>query len=90
MSCSSKWDNFQEDWGLLDIPGKNGVISLIAALMGWGMAIGSVNGRSQKELEKDTADWVDAVEDVKFMLDGLCASLATSSWVERLTWACDI
>ncbi|KAJ7768830.1 hypothetical protein B0H16DRAFT_1307572, partial [Mycena metata] len=53
-------------WGLLDTPGPNGCLSLIAGLFMWGAA-------QQDDALK--GQWMAAVQDVSWMMEGLAESM---------------
>lgn len=52
-----------DDWKSLNVPGKNGWLSIMACLKWWGVYAA----------EKEKAQWVEVVEDVLMMLNGLIA-----------------
>ncbi|KAJ6449021.1 hypothetical protein C8R47DRAFT_999333 [Mycena vitilis] len=56
-----------EDWGVLDRPGPNGCLSVVGSLFFWGVC------EDQSAAVK--ARWLEAVEDVAWMLEGLEASM---------------
>jgi hypothetical protein len=57
-----------ETWAGMCFPGPNGVLSFVATLYWWGMA---VEERGERE---DRESWADAVRDVKWMVNGLLAA----------------
>ncbi|KAJ7618253.1 hypothetical protein DFH06DRAFT_1012065 [Mycena polygramma] len=59
-----------EEWGVLDRPGPNGCLSVVAALYFWGVC------ENQSAALK--ARWREAVEDVVWVLEGLEVSMAAS------------
>ncbi|KAJ7869810.1 hypothetical protein B0H13DRAFT_1635086 [Mycena leptocephala] len=56
-----------EEWGVLDRPGPNGCLSVMGSLYFWGVCEDQSTG--VKEC------WLDAVQDVVWMLEGLTASM---------------
>ncbi|KAJ7054881.1 hypothetical protein C8F01DRAFT_994969, partial [Mycena amicta] len=59
----SREDRNGRSWGGLVAPGKNGTLSVVASLYWWGGSLKRVASVSQP--------WLDAVEDVTWVLDGL-------------------
>ncbi|KAJ7829903.1 hypothetical protein B0H13DRAFT_1655420, partial [Mycena leptocephala] len=55
------------EWGLLDKPGPNGCLSVVAGLYFWGVCKG------QPDIVKER--WIWAVQDVAWMLEGLAESM---------------
>ncbi|KAH7904939.1 hypothetical protein BJ138DRAFT_1018422, partial [Hygrophoropsis aurantiaca] len=61
--------HYGDDWGELDTPGANGMLSPIACVYWWGCAVlGKVDGVVVQGTEKD---WKDALLDVTWTLDAL-------------------
>lgn len=58
---------YSGDWKSLNVPGKNGWLSIMVCLKWWGVYVAG----------KDKAQWVEAVTDVLMMLNGLIAHLTT-------------
>lgn len=56
---------FGDKWGLLKVPGKNGLLTVVAGIWAWGIACAQRNDR------KVTKDWESAVQDCTFMVNGL-------------------
>ncbi|KAG6917363.1 hypothetical protein DXG01_002828 [Tephrocybe rancida] len=57
---------FDEDWECLQKPGANGMLSVVASLHGWGLAI------TQKPVDEERkAEWSDAVEDCLWVMERL-------------------
>ncbi|KAJ7035486.1 hypothetical protein C8F04DRAFT_955038 [Mycena alexandri] len=56
-------------WGLLDTPGPNGCLSLIAGLFMWGVA---------QQDDESKGQWMAAVQDVSWMMEGLAESMKSS------------
>ncbi|KAJ7679522.1 hypothetical protein DFH06DRAFT_974721, partial [Mycena polygramma] len=56
-------------WGRLDNPGPNGCLSVVACLYIWGV---------YNKTESLRVRWLEAVQDVAWMLEGLAASMETS------------
>lgn len=52
------------DWGAVDCTGVNGLLSAVAGLYFWGVAV-------KMGLEKDKARWEQAVHDVVWVIEGL-------------------
>ncbi|KAJ7896578.1 hypothetical protein B0H13DRAFT_1623924 [Mycena leptocephala] len=70
-TCDSqgRWQvggSYSDEWGILDCPGANGMLSVAAGLYFWGVEA----RRMYQKL------WDEAVEDVVWMLEGLCQSLS--------------
>lgn len=59
-------DNVGEEWGLLKVPGKNSLLSVVMGILAWGKACMQMNEMNMTE------QWKSAVEDCTFMIDGLC------------------
>ncbi|KAJ7078635.1 hypothetical protein C8R43DRAFT_1143374 [Mycena crocata] len=57
-----------ENWTTLRFPGPNGILSVVGTLYWWGMKLKAVGGR------EDMESWVEAVTDVRWMLNGLLAA----------------
>ncbi|KAJ6504324.1 hypothetical protein C8R47DRAFT_968665 [Mycena vitilis] len=57
-----------QEWGVLDRPGPNGCLSIVAALYFWGVC--------ENQSGAVRARWLEAVEDVSWMLEGLTASMS--------------
>ncbi|KAJ7770414.1 hypothetical protein B0H16DRAFT_1451897 [Mycena metata] len=65
-TLGGKWGP-DDDWGLLEAPGPNGCLGLVAALYMWGV----YNKNDPPELVEG---WTRATQDVTWMLEGLAAS----------------
>lgn len=63
-----KKESYGGDWAPLACPGRNGMLSVIATLSWWGRKIDD---------DKETAEWMMMVDDVKWVLDGLIAGLGS-------------
>ncbi|KAJ7702594.1 hypothetical protein B0H16DRAFT_1347527, partial [Mycena metata] len=58
-----------ENWVKLRLPGPNGMLGVVATLYWWGKKL--KEGGGQRE---DEEDWVEAVRDAKWMMNGLLAA----------------
>jgi hypothetical protein len=56
-----------KEWGFLDRPGPNGCLSVVASLYFWGVC--------EEQPAAAKKQWIKAVEDVAWMLEGLTASM---------------
>src|SRR5205807_2193156 len=62
---------YGEDWSTLKYPGQNGMLSIVATLAWWGVSLPNLVQHGSGS----HADWLDAVDDVAWMLKGLSAHL---------------
>ncbi|KAJ7130585.1 hypothetical protein C8R44DRAFT_613992 [Mycena epipterygia] len=66
---------YSNDWDVLDCPGPNGLLSVVASIYFWGCESRSHCG--EEWFADDQRLWDEAVHDVVWMMDGLHLHLST-------------
>ncbi len=57
----------QQDWGLLDVRGINGMLSVVACLYWWGMVV-------SEQAQSDFDEWERAAEDVSWVMEKMATN----------------
>ncbi|KAJ7061108.1 hypothetical protein C8F01DRAFT_1252747 [Mycena amicta] len=73
--CPKREERNGRPWGAMVAPGKNGILSVLASLYWWGGSLRRVGSATQS--------WMDALEDVTWVLEGL-KEVALEGWKDTV------